>query len=149
MGEVGGKNAASPLSLMTVFEEACPQYMAFGMTYEQYWDGDTSAHKMFMKAEKQRTSKANRMAWLQGLYIYEALIDVTPYLKAFSKSKPKPYAQEPYDIFADEAKRRKEREEKERYEKMRQKVADFAKAFNEKRKESEMKGVEDDGRSIP
>lgn len=148
MGDVGGLAAASPLSLLSVFEEACPNYMAMGMTYDQYWYGDVSMHKMFVKAEKQRLIKANRIAWLQGLYIYEALIDVTPYLKAFSKSKPKPYAEEPHDIFADEAKRRKEREDKERYEKMQQKVADFAKAFNEKRKEKEMKGVEDNAGCI-
>lgn len=148
MGDVGGLAAASPLSLMSVFEEVCPQYMAMGMSYEQFWDGDVSAHRMFAKAEKQRLLKANRMAWLQGLYIYEALIEVTPYLKAFSKGKPKPYTEEPHDIFADEAKKRKEREDKERYEKMRQKVADFAKSFNEKRKENEMKGVEDNAGCI-
>ena len=116
--------------------------MAMGMTYEQFWDGDVSAHRMFAKAEKLRLSRANHLAWLQGMYVYEALIDVTPYLKAFSKGKPKPYAKEPYDIFEDEAKKRQEREEKERYEHMKEKIAIFAAEFNKKRKETEMKGGE-------
>ena len=116
--------------------------MAMGMTYEQFWDGDVSAHRMFAKAEKLRLSRANHLAWLQGMYVYEALIDVTPYLKAFSKGKPTPYAKEPYDIFEDEAKKRQEREEKERYEHMKEKIAIFAAEFNKKRKETKMKGVE-------
>ena len=148
MGDVGGLAAASPLSLMSVFEKACPNYMAMGMSYDQYWDGDVSAHKMYAKAEKQRIITQNRMAWLQGLYVYEAIIDATPYFKAFSKHKPKPFVEQPYDIFPDEAQRRKEKEERERYEHIKGKVASFAKAFNEKRKENEMKGVEDNAGCI-
>jgi hypothetical protein len=66
------------------------------------------------------------MAWLQGIYVYEAIADLAPYLKAFSKSKPKPYSSEPYDLFEHERQARREREERERYERIKEKVAAFA-----------------------
>ena len=134
------------MSLTEVFEKACPAYIAYGMTYEQFWDGDVSAHKAYREAEKIRIRKRNQEMWLQGMYVYEALLDVAQYNKAFSKSKPRPYVKEPYDLFEDDRKRREEEEQRKRYESMRDKVAAFAKAFNEKRKERE---VEADGGSIP
>lgn len=137
-------SAASPLSLTAAFREACPIYMSFGMTYEQYWDGDVFAHQMYRKAMKQKTIAENKMLWLQGMYIYEALLDVGRYTKAFSKAKPMPYPKEPYDLFAEEKRRREEREQKERYERIKQKVHDFAKAFNEKRHNTDNKEVDDD-----
>lgn len=147
MGGVSGKTAASPLSLMSVFEDACPVYMSFGMSYQDYWDGDVSAHRMYREAHKQKIVDQNRMLWLQGMYFYEALLDAGRYIKAFSKSKPAPYPDKPYDLFAEERRRRELKEQRERYEHIRNKVALFAKAFNEKRKESEInKGVDEDAR---
>ena len=150
MGGVSGKTAASPLSLMSVFKEACPVYMSFGMTYDQFWDGDVEMHMMYRKAMRQKVIAQNRMMWLQGMYIYEALLDVARYSKAFSKAKPAPYRDAPYDLFADERRRKEEREKRERYENIKDKVRAFAKAFNEKRheKESDIKeGVDEIGRS--
>ena len=150
MGRVGGKNAALPLSLMSVFEEACPNYLAIGMTYEQFWDGDVLAHKAFRKAHKLKLAEKNQMAWLQGMYIYEALLDVTPYLKAFSKDRPKPYPKEPYDLFKEQREAREEREARERYERIKERVAAFAKAQKERRaKESKEQEVDDNARCVP
>lgn len=147
MGGVSGKTAASPLSLMSVFEEACPIYMSFGMSYQDYWDGDVLAHRMYRKAKRERVLAENRMMWLQGMYFYEALLDAGRYIKAFSKSKPAPYPDKPYDLFAEERRRRELKEQREKYEHIRNKVALFAKAFNERRKESEInKGVDEDAR---
>lgn len=112
--------------------------MSFGMTYNDFWDGDISAHKMYKRARKQSVIDENRMLWLQGMYIYEALLDVARYNKAFSKAKPAPYPSEPYDLFAEEKRRREEREQRERYERVKDKVRAFAKAFNEKQKNSEI-----------
>lgn len=150
MGGVSGKTAASPLSLMSVYKEACPIYMSFGMTYEQFWDGDVEMHLMYRKAMRQRVIAENRMMWLQGMYIYEALLDVARYNKAFSKAKPAPYRDTPYDLFEEERLREERRKQKAQYENIRDKVYAFAKAFNEKRheKETEIKeGVDDIGRS--
>ena len=150
MGRVGGKNAALPLSLMNVFEKACPQYLAIGMSYEQYWDGDVLAHKAFREAHKLMIAEKNQMLWLQGAYIYEALLDVTPYLKAFSKGRPKPYVKEPFDLFKEQREAREEREARQRYERIKAGVAAFAKAQKERReKESKERGVDDNARCVP
>ena len=143
MGEVGGKIAASPLSLLEVFERACPDYMAMGMTYEQFWNGDTSAHGMYLKAKKKRISEQNQLAWLQGMYFYTALINVAPYIKAFSKSKPKPYMNEPIDIWEEERIHREEEEAKARFDRMRAKMEAFAKKHNERHQKSEMQSEVD------
>lgn len=143
MGRDGGKNAALPLPLMTVFQDLCPHYMAMGMTYEQYWDGDVYAHKMFRQAKKVSLAEQNYIAWLQGMYIYEAIIDIAPYIKAFSKARPKPYPQEPYDIFKEDVEAREEREQRERYEHIKERVAAFAKAQKEKRENLKSKGEDD------
>lgn len=142
MGGVGGTNAAPPLSLMAAFERACPTYMLWGMTYEQYWDGDVSAHKMFKRAAKLRRKQTNEDAWLQGAYIYEALCAASSLFRGMKPSRPQKFREEPYDIFEEDRKRREEEAARAKYEAIRDKVAAFAKAFNEKRnlKESEVDG---------
>lgn len=72
--------------------------MAMGMTYEEYWDGDNDLCKYYRKAEEIRTERRNQELWLQGAYIYEALMDVSPAFRAFSKSRPQPYRKKPFAI---------------------------------------------------
>lgn len=149
VGRVGGKIAALPLSLTTVFENACPHYLAMGMTYEQFWDGDVCAHKAYREAKRIRINEENRNMWLQGLYFYEALLDVGQYTKAFSKAKPRPYRDAPIDLFEEERKEREENERRKRYERIKEKMQAFAKQHNERRHESEMKEeVDDNARCI-
>lgn len=124
--------------------------MAYGMSYEQFWDGDVYAHKQYAKAHKQQLSESNTIAWLQGRYVYDALCAVSPIMRAFSKArKPGKYHEHPIDLFEDEQKKREEDERRKRYEKMREKVAQFAEEFNKKRKAmnetSEGKEVSADG----
>ena len=137
-------NAARPLSLMEAFEKACPYYMAYGMSYDQFWDGDVMAHKQYRKAYKIRISEKNTMLWLQGRYFYDAICAASPIIRAFSKAKrPTEYNKEPYDLEADAKKRREEREQRQRYERIKEKVALFAEEFNKKRKEVNADGNND------
>jgi hypothetical protein len=102
-----------------------PYYLSIGMTPEQYWDGDCTLVKYYRKAEELRNEKRNQELWLQGMYIYEAICDVSPILHAFAKkgAKPHPYPTKPYAI--SEKQIRQEREEKER------KLAEKGKRFME------------------
>ena len=95
------------------------------MTYEQYWDGDCTLVKYYRQAEELRNERRNQELWLQGMYIYEALCDVSPVLHAFAKkgTKPNPYSSRPYAI--SEKQIREEREERER------KLAEKGKRFME------------------
>lgn len=144
---VGRDNISRPMSLMGAFEKACPSYMSFGMSYEQYWDGDVNAHRMYREAHKLQISEANMMAWLQGRYFYDALCAASPILRSFSKAKrPNEYHKHPFDLFEEERKRREEAERRKKYERMKEKVALFAAEFNKKRKEVDADGR--DGRSV-
>lgn len=135
MGGVGGTNAAPPLSLVDVFERACPVYMSYGMSYDQFWDGDVSAHRAYREAHKLALKERNAFMHIQAAYFYEALCCASSLFRGMKPSRPQNFRTEPYDIFEEDIKRRKEQEERERYERIREKVAAFAKAFNAKKHE--------------
>ena len=106
------------------------------MTPEQYWDGDPSLPKYYRKAHELKRKRKNEDFWLQGMYIYEALCDVSPVMNAFAKkgTKPIPYTDRPYSITRDDREEeRKLREQRDR-EKAKQymlgKMAKINKKFN-------------------
>lgn len=120
--------------------------MLFGMTYDEFWDGDVNAHRMYREAFRLRRKERNLELWLQGRYIYDALCAVSPIMKSFSKAKkPHDYLKEPYDLTPEDAKEREEREAKERYERVKEKVAEFAAEMKRKKKESSEKGGDEIG----
>lgn len=110
----------SPLSTYTEqFYEVFPYYLALGMTYEQFWDGDPMLCKYYREAEEIRNEKKNQELWLQGMYFYEALCDVSPVLHAFAKkgAKPSPYPESPYAITKTQRDRQKREKERLAFEK--------------------------------
>ena len=99
------------------FYEVFPFYLSIGMTPEQFWDGDPSLPKYYRKAHELQRKRRNEDMWLQGMYFYEALCDVSPVMNAFAKkgTKPHPYTDRPYSITRDDiAEDRKLREQRER-----------------------------------
>ena len=70
------------------------------MSPEQYWDGDPMLAKYYRQADELKRDRKNQELWLQGMYIYEALCDVSPVLNAFAKkgTKPTPYTDHPYPL---------------------------------------------------
>ena len=112
--EVGQRGSTSSFTYTQKFYELFPYYLSIGMTPEQYWDGDCTLVKYYRKAEELRNEKRNQELWLQGMYIYEAICDVSPILHAFAKkgAKPHPYPSKPYALT--EAQIRREKEEQER-----------------------------------
>ena len=101
------------------FYELFPYYLALGMTYDQYWNGDPTLVKHYRKADEIRKERRNEELWLQGMYIYEALCDVSPVLHAFAKkgTKPQPYSEKPYAITETQHQRVVEEKERARIEK--------------------------------
>lgn len=104
--------------LYKTFEELCPFYMSIGMSYKEFWEEDVTLTKVYLKAyrikEEREFQNIKWQLWEQGLYIYEALCDVSPILRAFSKAKkPLPYPEKPYGIDKEE----KDKEENKKQEK--------------------------------
>lgn len=98
------------------------------MTYEQYWNEDCLLVKAYREANKINTERKNTELWLQGRYVYEALLDVAPILNAFAKkgTKARPYPNEPYPITQKAVDMKTEREERIKIEKMKARLVAMA-----------------------
>ena len=137
---VAGDGQSVPFSnsYTTKFYEVFPFYLSIGMTPEQYWDGDPSLAKYYRKAYELQRKRRNEDLWLQGMYIYEALCDVSPLLQAFAKkgTKAHPYVDHPYSITSYERKEERKMKELRDREKAKQymlgKMAKINKMFNSK-----------------
>lgn len=70
------------------------------MTYEQFWEQDSWLVKYYRKAYELRREEMNWQAWLQGMYIYEAISDIAPVLHPFAKkgTRARKYSEKPYEF---------------------------------------------------
>ena len=107
-----GNSKVESSSLTKIFEHECPYYMSYGMSFDEYWYGDAYLVKFYRDAYKLKIRYDDTCMWKQGMYIYEALCDVSPILHAFSKNgtKPLPYREKP---MLEELKTEKTEKEKE------------------------------------
>lgn len=85
-------------SLTELFEKLCPIYMSYGMSYDEYWHGDAYVVKFYKEAHRLKLQAQDENNWMQGMYVYEAILDCSPILHAFSKKGTKPlrYSEKPY-----------------------------------------------------
>ena len=92
------KSKVESSSLKKLFEEQCPIYMSYGMTYDEFWNGNPSRAIFYRRAAMIQVKRKDEEFWMQGVYVYDALCRVSPILHAFSKSgtKPLPYVDKPY-----------------------------------------------------
>ena len=84
-----------------IFEESFPFYLAIGMSYAEYWDGDPILTRYYRKAYLIRQEEINNNAWLQGMYIYDAVSTALHNaLRGMGKNKPpaRDYAKQPYEF---------------------------------------------------
>lgn len=109
-----GKSKVESISFTKTFEELCPIYMSFGMTYDEYWNDEAYKCKFYREYHKLRVKQKDEEFWQQGMYIYEALCNVSPILHAFSKNgtKPLPYSSKPYLAQAELDKKKEDEEQK-------------------------------------
>lgn len=117
------------------------------MTYEQYWDGDSTLPIYYRKAQSIRNTNRNQELWLQGMYIYDALCRVSPVLNAFAKNGTKPvaYTSEPYALTYAEQVQKRARDEENQMKLMLAKMEASMIELNKKFKEGEM----NDGNNRP
>lgn len=129
--------------LTRIFEQECPYYMLYGMSYDEYWYDDCFKVKFYREKYKIERKEKDSNMWKQGMYIYEALCDVAPILHAFSKqgTKPLPYRDKPFLEELDEKSNQTE-EEKEIQQKNDEMIARifFTNWFNATKKHFENRG---------
>ena len=130
-----------PQTLSEFFHEQFPNYLAMGMTYDLYWNGDCTLVKAYRKAFSLKQELDNEQLWLQGRYIYEAICDASPLFNFFAKGEisSKPYLEKPYE-FSKEKKEKKLTKEEESKKIAQGRVymevfmEDFNRQFEEKQK---------------
>ena len=108
---------SKPITYTEIFDEAFPEYLAMGMTYDLYWNMDAALVKAYRKAKEIRRDEHNFDLWLQGRYIYDAIAALSPILRtSFSKRpvKAEKYVEKPYPLTEKAAQKAIEDEHKAR-----------------------------------
>lgn len=87
-----------------------------GMTPSQYWDEAPSLATAYRQAHRLRREAENELAWLQGLYMYDAFGTVLANAFARRGAKRVNYMEKPIDIFPlpEEEKQRRMQAENEK-----------------------------------
>lgn len=115
------KSKVESTSLTEIFEKYCPIYMSYGMSYDEYWNGDIYIVKFYRESHKLKLEQQDENNWMIGMYVYEAIIDCSPVLHPFSKSKkPLPYADKPFlmDKLNENRKTEEEKEQEKENERL-------------------------------
>lgn len=87
-----------PKSNLEILEECCSFYLAIGMSYAEYWEGDPALARYYRKAYQIKQEEINNNAWLQGLYIYDAVSTAMHNALRDKKSATREYAKQPYEF---------------------------------------------------
>lgn len=123
-----------------IFHELFPEYLAMGMSYREFWELDSSLVKAYRKAHRIRNDEINYTAWLNGIYILNALNSGIPvYLTGIAKTRvdlPK-YPEKPIDF---EERNREEKAKKDRemqIARMREMAEQFNATFRKRQSKKE------------
>lgn len=109
---LGGNEEKPPSDDGKLIRDCCPKYLAMGMSLTEYWDGDAEWVKYTREAYRLRRERENEEHWIQGMYVYDAIIRTAPLLNGFVKNpKAEPYPDKPYVLFDDAPKERPKSEE--------------------------------------
>ena len=95
------EEATTQKTYTEIFEESFPFYLAIGMSYAEYWEGDVKLAQYYRKAYNIKQDEINNNAWLQGMYIYDAFSTALfNFSRSLAKNPPaaKTYTQQPYDF---------------------------------------------------
>ena len=103
--------------------EAFPQYLSMGMSYDEFWNYDPSLVKAYRKAWEMKVSQRNWEMWMQGGYIYDALLKVAPVMASGGmggkgKVEPGKYPDRPYPLTEKEVKAQEEARRRAALQKM-------------------------------
>lgn len=113
------------------------------MSYHDYWDGDNCMTKYYRKMNEYNKERKNYELWLQGAYLYEAVLDASPALNPLSKkNKPFPYRSSPIPITDSENQYQIEQEKQNRIENGKQAMRAMMASFNKHYEEKIKKGGE-------
>lgn len=129
---MGGSEVSKdpPKTYTEIFKEMFPYYLALGMTYELFWYKEPELATAYRKADEIRRRRMNEELWLNGIYTADALASTVGNM--FSKGQKIKYPSEPRPITRSEIEERKEREQKQKIEKIKATFMTKALSINKK-----------------
>ncbi len=127
-----------------IFERYCAYYMALGMSYDEYWNGDNELPMYYREKYKYDTERRNQEMWLQGAYVYDAMCRAAPLYDVMSKKRePIKYLEHPYPLTKEAQEKHKKDEARKQMLATRDYFVAFSKQFNER-----FKGQDADGKEV-
>lgn len=137
-----------PRSYGDIFDQFLPEYMAIGMTYDEYWDGEFGTKRAARKAYEIRLKNeqllADRQNWYMGQYIVKVL-QSTPLLvgglNVNAQTNLPEYPEKPFLTAAEEMQKEEARKQQEENQMMLA-MAMMQAAFNKFNKRFEQKPKE-------
>ncbi len=116
-----------------MFSDLCPQYMAMGMTYDEYWNGEADKCMYAREAHQLKIREANERDCRMGYYVYDAVSKLYPLFNPFAGKNPvEKYREFPLPITQADIEEQEEikiqRERKKFIEQMNAKIQAMAKS---------------------
>lgn len=114
------------------------------MSRGEYWHGDNDLPKVYREKHQYEMEQRNHELWLQGLYIYEALLCASPVFHDFAKNpKPLPYREKPFDITQRAVEETEENKKEQAQELQKNHLLAWMQKVNKKMRERDNDGCED------
>ena len=92
-----GKNKSTP-SYTDIFYQCLPHYLSMGMSAYEFWNCDPRMYKVYREKDRIETEKKNETLWLEGMYIYQAILLSAPRLNSIQPKEPLPYPEKPFEL---------------------------------------------------
>lgn len=96
---VGDTETEKPTPTYTeIFYQCLPYYLSMGMSADEFWNCDPRMYKVYREKDRISTEKENERLWLQGAYVYQAILLAAPRLNSIQPKDPLPYPTKPLDL---------------------------------------------------
>lgn len=86
------------LSYIEIFYHCLPQYLAMGMSADEFWNCDPRMYRVYREKKKIELQEENERLWLQGMYVYQSMLLVAPSFNDVKPREPQEYPSKPFDL---------------------------------------------------
>ena len=96
---VGESETNKPtLTYTEVFYQCLPHYLEMGMSADEFWNCDPLLYRAYREKDRIHTERENERLWLQGAYVYQAILLAAPRLNSIKPEEPLEYPSKPFDL---------------------------------------------------
>lgn len=86
------------LTYTEIFYQCLPHYLLMGMSADEFWNCDPRLYKVYREKDRMEMERKNEVLWLQGMYVYQAILLTAPRLNSIKPEQPEDYPQKPFDL---------------------------------------------------